>query len=266
VKKNNEDELDFLENQIIHPLSNFVHFEVVPTFQILVKISNYIQRKLHNMRENVVRDICTEGGLEEFYYTLKLIISPYLPERSSIILNQVSNPTQYKNGETEHFILQIYSYMTFTFHHAIALERKRINDEKSMFMDFCDLSYADNCFWWYDWPLQQLDQESEKIKNLLQWLEDVFDVGEDEDQVDLIKVSHFPLDCYRRVLEYFKNRFQYLAQKYEYETNWVEGGDQMLQPRLLLLNEKINVTKNFIKDAEVYFEEKMQQILIIRRV
>jgi len=111
-----------------------------------------------------------------------------------------------------------------------------------------------------------LIRNRKKIINLLQWLEDVFDVGEDEDQVDLIKVSHFPLDCYRRVLEYFKNRFQYLAQKYEYETNWVEGGDQMLQPRLLLLNEKINVTKNFIKDAEVYFEEKMQQILIIRRV
>jgi hypothetical protein len=79
VKKNNEDELDFLENQIIHPLSNFVHFEVVSTFQIFVKMSNYIQRKLHNMRENVVRDICTKGELEEFYYTSELIISPYLP-------------------------------------------------------------------------------------------------------------------------------------------------------------------------------------------
>jgi hypothetical protein len=82
--------------------------------------------------------------------------------------------------------------------------------------------------------------------------------------VDLIKVSHFPLDCYRRILEYFKNRFQYLAQKYEYKTNWVKGGDQMLQPRLLLLEEEINVTKNFSKDAEVYFEEKKQ--ILIQRV
>jgi len=142
VKKNNENELDFLENQVIDPLSNFVQFEVVPTFQIFVKISNYIQRKLHYMRENAVRDymrenavrdICHEGELEKFYYTLELIISPYLTERSCIILTKVSNPTQYKNDETEHFILQICSYMTFRFHHAITLEMKNINDEKSIF-------------------------------------------------------------------------------------------------------------------------------------
>jgi len=267
AKKNNENELDFLENQVIHPLSNFVHFEVVPTFQIFVKISNYIQRKLHYMRENAVRDICTEGELEEFYYTLELIISPYLPERSCIILTTVSNPTQYKNDETEHFILQICSYMTFRFHHAITLEMKNINDEKSIFVDCCDLSYDDDCFWWYDRPLEQLDQEREQIKVLLQWLEDVIDVNdEDEHQVDYYKVTRFPRDCYRRILEYFENRFQYLAQKYEYETNWGEGGDQNHQHRLRLLEKEINVTKNFIKDAEEYFEGKMREPLIVLRV
>ncbi len=219
------------------------------------------------MRENAVRDICTEGELEEFYYTLELIISPYLPERSCIILTTVSNPTQYKNDETEHFILQIYSYITFRFHHAITLEMKNINDEKSIFVDCCDLLYDDDCFWWYDRPLEQLDQEREQIKVLLQWLEDVIDVNdEDEHQVDYHKVRRFPRDCYRRILEYFENRFQYLAQKYEYETNWGEGGDRNHQHRLLLLEEEINVTKNFIKDAEEYFDEKMREPLIIQCV
>jgi len=120
--------------------------------------------------------------LEEFYYTLELIISPYLPERSCIILTKVSNPTQYKNDETEHFILQIYSYITFRFHHAITLEMKNINDEKSIFVDCCDLLYDDD------------------------------------------------------------------------------------QHRLLLLEKEINVTKNFIKDAEEYFDEKMREPLIIQRV